>query len=230
MSDGPVKARGRFLGRLIYEPLPDGRRMQLVEPFGFIDERAKAWSVPIGAKVDGASIPQALWSFVGGPFEGKYRDASVIHDYYCDVRLEPWRAVHCMFYDAMLVSGVSESRAKVMYAAVYFGGPRWSDTAVENAKLTHVQARLSDGGTRFKDGILNAVEIIGDSPATRSRHPGVSRTDTQQAQLDLRMLERLIEENAPSLAEIDDAMNEVIDLTDPKDAEAKPVRVVVLTP
>jgi hypothetical protein len=35
----------------------------------------------------------------------------------------------------MLVSGVSVRRAKVMYAAVYFAGPRWDDMVVENVRL-----------------------------------------------------------------------------------------------
>jgi Protein of unknown function (DUF1353) len=40
--------------------------------------------VPAGAIVGGASIPQVFWSIIGGPFEDKYREASVIHDYYCE--------------------------------------------------------------------------------------------------------------------------------------------------
>jgi hypothetical protein len=203
--------------------------MRLVAPFGFLDKRAKSWSVPIGTKVDGASIPQALWSLVGGPFEGKYRDASVIHDYYCDVRLEPWRDVHRLFYEAMLVSGVSESRAKVMYAAVYFGGPRWSETAVENAKLTHGGSQpFGPSGGRFRMGILNAVETIGESSPAPSRGPRSSTPDTAETQLDLRKLEKLIEDNSPSLEEIEGGIDEVIELTDPKGAELKNTRVVIL--
>ena len=135
MSDRTVEAFGRYLGRLILEPLPDGRLMRLVEPFGFLDDEEKRWPVPVGTKVDGASIPQPLWSVMGGPFEGRYRDASVIHDYYCDVRSEPSRAVHRVFYNAMRASGVSALRAKLMFAAVYFAGPRWSDTVVDNTRL-----------------------------------------------------------------------------------------------
>src|SRR5215471_561969 len=109
MAENMDSTFGRYLGRLVLEPLADGRLMRLVEPFGFLDPEQKRWPVPPGAKVDGASIPQALWSLIGGPFEGKYRDASVVHDYYCDVRTEPWRAVHKVFYNAMRASDVSES-------------------------------------------------------------------------------------------------------------------------
>ena len=37
-----------------------------------------------GRVVDGASIPSVFWSIIGAPYTGKYRDASVIHDYYCE--------------------------------------------------------------------------------------------------------------------------------------------------
>jgi hypothetical protein len=69
---------------------------------------------------------------MGGPFEGKYRDASIVHDWYCDLRTRSWQNVHLVFYEAMLTSGVALSRARLMYAAVYWGGPRWSDTVVSN--------------------------------------------------------------------------------------------------
>jgi Protein of unknown function (DUF1353) len=109
MSEQPPAARGRYLGRLILEPLIDGRRMQLVQPFGFLDENQIRWPVPSGTKVDGASIPKVLWPLIGGPFEGKYRYASVIHDYYCDTRLRPWRMVHRVFYNAIRVSDTPET-------------------------------------------------------------------------------------------------------------------------
>lgn len=80
--------------------------MRLVENFGFRQTNSTEWQVPAGAKVDGASIPRPLWSIFGGPFEGKYRDASVLHDYYCDVRTRGHVEVHRMFYDAMRASDV----------------------------------------------------------------------------------------------------------------------------
>jgi hypothetical protein len=105
---------------------PDGRSGTLLNQFEFIDPQHKVWITPKGATVDGASIPPPLWPVVGSPWVGKYREASVIHDYYCDTRIEPWQSVHKMFYDAMLANGVSELRARIMYAAVYRFGPRWN--------------------------------------------------------------------------------------------------------
>lgn len=115
--------------------LPDGRDIKLLSEFSFHDSNSISWVVPKGATVDGASIPQIFWSFMGGPFEGRYRDASIIHDWYCDVRVRTWEATHRTFYEAMLVSGVSQLKAKVMYFAVRWGGPRWEPRTRANTEL-----------------------------------------------------------------------------------------------
>jgi hypothetical protein len=76
--------------------------------------------------VDDTMIPTPFhfWQTIGPPFIGDYRRASVVHDYYCQTKNEPWKAVHRMFYEASVVGGVSEIKAKIMFAAVYAGGPR----------------------------------------------------------------------------------------------------------
>lgn len=126
-----AKPEGRFIGRFAAEFLSGaesrgGRLVRLLEPFSYVDPFDLQWDAPSGWTVDGASIPQPLWSLVGSPFTGEYRQASVIHDCYCDTKQRPWGAVHRVFYDAMLTSGVNGARAKLMYAAVCWGGPRWS--------------------------------------------------------------------------------------------------------
>ncbi|MEW7988611.1 MAG: DUF1353 domain-containing protein [Candidatus Thiodiazotropha sp.] len=119
---------GRFDGKVVAEWLegngPD-REMKLKEDFTFVDQNGKQWIVTKGAKVDGASIPWVFWRIVGPPFVGDYRRASVVHDFYCDNKSESWQDVHKMFYDASIAGGVPETKAKIMYAAVYAGGPRW---------------------------------------------------------------------------------------------------------
>jgi hypothetical protein len=127
--------KGRYEGRVVVEMLDEGRVVSLVEALAYVDRLNQRWDVPSGARVDGASIPQALWSILGGPFEGKYRNASIIHDWFCDRRTRPWQRVHEIFYEAMLTSGVSELKARILYTGVRFGGPRWSLTAVSNNNL-----------------------------------------------------------------------------------------------
>jgi lysozyme family protein len=108
------------------EWLDDGRHMRLGRPFGYVEESGREWPVPAETVVDGASIPRVFWSLIGGPFEGRYRNASVVHDYFCDVQTRAWQETHRVFYEAMLCSGVGTIRAKTMYYAVYRFGPRWT--------------------------------------------------------------------------------------------------------
>ncbi len=125
----PTAALAQFQGRVVTEWLTEpgeDRRMVLVEDFAFKDAAGIVWKVPKGWRIDGASIPPWLWTFVGSPYTGDYRRASVVHDYYCDRKNRPWKAVHRLFYDASLAGGVPVVKAKAMYAAVYQGGPRWT--------------------------------------------------------------------------------------------------------
>lgn len=131
-SQGPQYPNGRFSGAPIVELGDGGRKVRLVEEFSYVDPREKIWRVPKDTIVDGASIPRAFWSVVGGPFEGTYRDASIIHDHYCTVRTEPWQDVHRMFYYGMLARGTLPGKAKAMYYAVRVGGPRWKQVLYTN--------------------------------------------------------------------------------------------------
>lgn len=121
----PANSYGRFVGELDPIWLDDGRSMKLKSDFAFIDPFMKAWVSPAGSVVDGASIPKSLWSIVGGPYEGQYRVASVVHDVACQDKKEPSEDVHRMFYYACRCAGVEENTAKAMYLAVLKGGPQW---------------------------------------------------------------------------------------------------------
>jgi hypothetical protein len=200
MGDG---ANGQFVGELAITPVGDGVHWQLLKEFGFVDKRELRWMVPEKTRVDGASIPQALWSIVGSPFTGKYVQASVIHDYYCDVRIRKWQHVHRIFLEAMLVSGVSETRAKVMYAAVYFAGPRWSDTVIHNNNLDRL---FSVTASRFTKGLSAIVDADGKS--VREIFEDSDRFQIPSSlELDLDGLESLITEFNPSLQEINEGLD-----------------------
>jgi len=121
---------GYYVGHVRAEWLENGRDMRLLESFAYIDPQGTRWDARAGAVVDGASIPQSAWSIIGGPFEGKYREASVIHDVACVQKSRDWQLVHKTFFTGMLASGVSSIRAKIMYAAVYHFGPRWQEVRV----------------------------------------------------------------------------------------------------
>ena len=128
---------GRFKGEVVAVWDDDGRHMTLREDFMYVDSRNRRWVAPAGAVVDGASIPAAFWSLIGGPFAGRYRNASVVHDVECVDMTAPWQDVHRMFYEACRCGGVDERMAKIMYYAVYHFGPRWetvAETRVETAE------------------------------------------------------------------------------------------------
>jgi Protein of unknown function (DUF1353) len=117
---------GHFEGKVKTEWIEANRKMQLLEDFSFVDSKGTKWPAPKGSIVDGASIPQVLWSVVGSPYTGEYRNASVVHDVACVTRDHSWQDVHRMFYEACRAGGVGEQKAKLMYSAVYHFGPKWA--------------------------------------------------------------------------------------------------------
>ena len=223
---------GRYFGRLLLEPLPDGFHRRLAEAFGFLDARKKRWLVPQHAQVDGASIPRVLWTLIGSPFTGKYLPASVVHDYFCAVRLEPWQAVHHVFYEAMRASGVSSVRSKLMYAGVYFAGPRWSDIDTINIKLP----RVDDSGqfseihhSRFDKDVFEIVGLPNQSVAVMLKRAEFGWDRPGEAQLNMEEMQRLIEEYNPSLAEIENAIDQAVAvLESPVSAESRSHALVAL--
>jgi hypothetical protein len=117
---------GRFVGSVKTEWVEADRRMRLLDDFVYVAAKGTEWKAPKGSLIDGASIPRVLGTAVGSPFTGEYRTASVVHDVACEKRHRPWKDVHRMFYEASRCGGVGEEKAKIMYAAVYHFGPRWS--------------------------------------------------------------------------------------------------------
>lgn len=232
---------GQYTGKLIFEPLADGRRMRVLQDFGFMEADGLQWPVPPRTVVDGASIPRPLWSLIGGPFEGKYRDASVVHDYYCDVRSAEWQMVHRMFYRGMLCSGVSVAQAKLMYAGVYFGGPRWGITVVENVTLGKPAVPSKEFDTRFDDvlfclasdettlAVSKMIERDGvsafDWVATGKRDPDPK----SEATLDLEKLAAFVESENPSITRLEAALDEALHFVPESDDVARKVAVGNLT-
>jgi hypothetical protein len=174
---------GSYKGRVVAEWLEDGRFMRLVEPFSFSDWRGVVWDAPAGSKVDGASIPRLGWTAVGGPFEGTYRDASVIHDVACVRKDRPWKETHLAFYAGMRASGVPAGKAKRMFAAVYHFGPEWPlpghpgrDGRILEMDLqflqTEIERPLSEEPTIFDEMTLDDIMAFG-----RDRFEEYRKTD-----------------------------------------------------
>ncbi|MDY6922958.1 MAG: DUF1353 domain-containing protein [Pseudomonadota bacterium] len=141
------------------ELLEDGRMARLLGPIAYHRPDGTAWPVPAGSTLDGASIPRALWTLIGGPFEGKYRNASIVHDRYCDSHERRWQDTHRMFHDAMRCSGVGAARAGVMFYAVYRFGPRWADPALEGVAFAGDPAVPTDA---VAESLLCDAEAIAE--------------------------------------------------------------------
>ena len=155
----PAGSGARFEGELILNAGHGPQYMRLMQPCAFVDAQGNRWAVPAGIEVDGASIPQPFWSIIGGPFEGAYRNASVIHDYFCDVRTEPWQKVHRMFYDGMIANQTDLTTAKIMYLAVYYGGPRWSEVVIRNMRVAQKAGASNKGGPEGVGDLGNLTRV-----------------------------------------------------------------------
>jgi hypothetical protein len=176
---------GHFEGDVVASWDDDGRNMTLREDFWYVDSQNRRWHAPAGSVVNGASIPAAFWTLIGGPFEGQYRNASVVHDVGCEEMTASWEDVHRMFYDACRCGGVDESTAKTLYYAVYHFGPRWEPVTEavvetrENADGQLVHERVArrrmkriDPPPPTAEEIAKVAELIEDedpSPAVIER-------------------------------------------------------------
>ncbi|MBM7034999.1 DUF1353 domain-containing protein [Vibrio ulleungensis] len=156
------------------------RRMVLLEDFVYIDPKGKKWIAPAGSKTDGATIPKVVWTFVGGPYAGQYREAAVIHDVYCDTKSEPYRDVHRIFYYANRAAGVSEKKAKILYGGVMIGGPKWG------SKESNCYSCHSTGSTKMEKD--NNGQLTAFPPVTED---------------DVKMLAEFVNSKNPTLEQID---------------------------
>jgi hypothetical protein len=123
----PFSAHAQFSGDLEFIP-PDCQSHGaciLKNNLRFTDKAGVSWEAAAGLETDGASIPAFFQPFVGKPFDSAFIKAAVIHDHYCVRHVRPWRQTHRVFYEGLLAQGVDKLKAKVMYYAVYLGGPKW---------------------------------------------------------------------------------------------------------
>ena len=140
---GPVEARWEN----------DGVTMVLLNELRYTDPYGEVWVAPAGSRVDGASIPRAFWSIMGGPFEGKYRNASVLHDVAYDEQKRSPREVDLMFYNAMRASGVGAVKAKTMYYSLLRHGRHW-----KHKQATPANPDAPARGTAVAPGELGEIQ------------------------------------------------------------------------
>ena len=128
---GPLEMAGApvFLENFQQAFLPTRQKID------FVDATGTRWTAPPKTLTDGATIPQLFTALVGDRQSREYLIAAALHDAYCGVGNEAletyqtrsWEEVHRMFFEALIVGGTPPQKAKIMFAAVYLGGPRWND-------------------------------------------------------------------------------------------------------
>ena len=161
----------------------DGRTMTLLSELRYVDPDGNVWLAPAGSKVDGASIPRSLWTFMGGPFEGRYRNASVLHDVAYEEKNRPWQDCDRMFYNAMRCSEVSAVEAKTMYYALYRFGHHWKFPIRRAKRLKPAElAQLNQVEEEYPRAIpVNAVDINSARDWIRSADPDLKEIENRAA-------------------------------------------------
>jgi hypothetical protein len=218
-ANAPVKLSSkevRLPGRpYVFYPLAD--------TLEFVDRGNRRWIAPPAILTDGASIPPRFVSIVGSPTSPEFQGAAAIHDSYCGIGNEdtvyyhtrPWKEVHRMFYEALRVGGTPQLKAKAMYAAVYMGGPRWSQVKAHPTLSTR-------GETLSTQGIFGATNSNGVLLGNffQNRVP----EDDQKAALQ-RIVDKINREN-PSILdlerEIDAEMSETVIQAEVRQIEEQP--------
>ena len=140
--------------RVLPEPVELPRRpykfFPIAEDLTFRDSRGRVWTAPRRTLTDGASIPRLFVSVVGDPTSPEFINAAAVHDAYCGVGNEDgpnfqrayWEDVHIMFYDGLIEGGADPIVAKVMFAAVWLGGPRWNEPVGDDRITISTRSRI----------------------------------------------------------------------------------------
>lgn len=181
--------------RLHQQPVKLPSRSALFYPMAadleFVDGSAAKWQAPEGTLTDGASIPPLFVAMLGDPASREYAPAGAMHDAYCGLGNEngpnyharPWQQVHRMFYDGLRVAGTPEKRAKLMFAAVWLGGPRWGQWdrglgdvtgAQKQQMLKQTQALIDGQNPPISDliGFMSRLEDAAIATARSTVHGG----------------------------------------------------------
>ena len=183
-------------------PSDDFRDMKLLAKFGYLDPYGVYWEVPAGYVTNGASIPWYLWPALGGPYDGPYRDAAVLHDYYCEKQIHTWEKTHEMFFNASLRRGVSETKAKIMYLGLQMFGWKWPPPKGASKIELKSLSRASFAITPMSERPWRLlVQAQGKTPATR--------IPTSEEKQIFEELKGWIERDKPSLAEIQKKVEEI---------------------
>jgi hypothetical protein len=172
-----------------------GSELRYTSPGGQLVWATDKWTDGNGQSgtTDGASIPEWARPIIGDPYDPSYLKAAIIHDHYCynENHVRTWRQTHRMFYDALIDLGLGNTKAKIMYYAVYLGGPKW----VELVPGEHC------GENCIKNAFPNGIRWEGDEFGTSDFQVELKRVRTlieQNSNISLEELEGRAEAQKPT--------------------------------
>ena len=219
--NSPVKLASKPL-RLPDSPFPYYRTRNELK---FVDAAGTTWIAPAGTLTDGASIPPLFVPLIGNPRSRQFMNPATVHDAYCAESNQDgpyyhtarWQKVHRMLYDGLLASGTNPIKAKIMYAAVYLGGPRWSEVRqppVRRAALDRTESplrvRLADGAlteTMPMPGggvfVITATAGIADLRAMQSDVPLTKLVSSERLIAAFKRAKAHIEANNPPVDDLE---------------------------
>lgn len=97
--------------------VPGEARYMVVEPYSYAGV-----FIDIGFMFDGASIPAIAWQVLYTPFHPDVMAAAVVHDKLYRTGERPRRQADKLFKEMLIMNGVDEVIAKLMYRGVRVGG------------------------------------------------------------------------------------------------------------
>ncbi len=209
--EGPARVNCKFINspvklskkawRFPDEPYPYYRTRNDLK---FVNAAQDVFVAPKETWTDGASIPVIFVPIIGDPRSREFMNAATVHDAYSSRRNKDgpyyhaatWQEVHRMFYDGLLASGTPPLKAKVMYAAVYLGGPRWKEVRKPPARQA-----LRVHGTE----IVPASNVIQDTGLRKlqSNTPLPAQVPEDRLVDAFKQVKAHIEANNPSIDELE---------------------------
>ncbi|AOT11123.1 DUF1353 domain-containing protein [Pseudoalteromonas luteoviolacea] len=119
---------------------------ELVEDFQY-EYDCKVYWVPKFFQYDGASIPKMAYYLVGTPFNPRYMQAALVHDWLYHTHELDRVSADDLFYSMLLQAGVRMPTAVIMKRVVeLFGSRYWHNDDADIAYKTELEKQILKDG------------------------------------------------------------------------------------
>jgi hypothetical protein len=114
--------------------------------------KGKTLYIPKFFQFDGATIPSIAWQIIGTPFDPKFMNGAVAHDWlYYTHKFSDSAASRdeCdkLLHDVLIESGINQTKVWLIYEAVRdFGGNHWENRDADIVYLRTLKSKQTDNG------------------------------------------------------------------------------------